>query len=110
MFKENKKGIVLILVSAILACVGQLFWKLSSDHGVLILFVGFVCYGIGALFMIIAYRYGELSVLQPMLSMNYVLSAILGFFVLQEPLTITKIVGIIIITFGVVCIGGSNEV
>ncbi len=109
MLKENSKGIALILISAILACVGQLFWKLSVTQGLFILLIGFVCYGIGALFMIVAYRYGELSVLQPMLSMNYVLSAILGFIVLHEPLTFTKLAGILVISIGVIFIGGSSE-
>ena len=109
MLSDNTKGIVLILVSALMACVGQLFWKLSADYGVLILLVGFFCYGIGALFMLVAYRYGELSVLQPMLSVNYVLAAILGFLILHEPITITKIIGILIISIGVICIGGSSE-
>ena len=109
MLKDNTKGIALILVSALMACVGQLFWKLSAEYGVFILLVGFFCYGVGALFMLVAYRYGELSVLQPMLSMNYVLAAILGFFVLQEPITINKILGILIIVVGVICIGGSDK-
>lgn len=110
MLKENSKGIALILISAVLACVGQLFWKLSVTQGLVILLIGFFCYGIGALFMIVAYRYGELSVLQPMLSMNYVLSAILGFVVLHEPLTFTKLVGILVISVGVIFIGGNSEV
>ena len=59
--------------------------------------------------MIVAYRYGELSVLQPMLSMNYVLSVILGVLVLQETVTVTKAVGISIITLGVILIGGGSS-
>lgn len=62
-----------MLLSSICACVGQLFWKLSADQGFWIAVIGFGFYGAGALIMLIAYRYGSLSVLQPMLSMNYVL-------------------------------------
>lgn len=109
MLNGNVKGILLILVSALMACVGQLLWKLSGEYGTLILLVGFCCYGIGALFMLVAYRYGELSVLQPMLSINYVLAAILGFLVLQEPITINKVLGIFVISVGVFCIGGSSK-
>ena len=109
MLKDNTKGIALILVSALMACVGQLFWKLSAEYGILILLIGFFCYGIGALFMLVAYRYGELSVLQPMLSVNYILAAVLGFLVLHEPITVTKLLGICIISLGVICIGGSSK-
>ena len=73
------------------------------------LIVGFALYGAGAVLMIVAYRYGELSVLQPMLSMNYVLSVILGVLVLQETVTVTKAVGISIITLGVIMIGGGSS-
>ena len=59
--------------------------------------------------MLLAYRYGEVSVLQPMLSVNYILAVLLGLIVLQEPITITKIIGIFVISVGVVCIGGSHN-
>lgn len=108
-FQKNKKGIVLILCSAILVCIGQLLWKMSATQGILYLLVGFVFYGVGAILMILSYRYGELSVLQPMLSINYVLSIMLGVLILQEPLTITKIIGVGIISLGVVLIGGSSN-
>lgn len=108
-FRKNQKGILLIVGSAILVCVGQLLWKISATQGILPLLVGFVCYGIGAILMIIAYRYGELSVLQPMLSMNYVLSVILGVLVLHETLTLTKAMGICIISLGVILIGGGSS-
>lgn len=109
MLQETSKGIIFILISALLACVGQLLWKLSAEHGIFVLLIGFVCYGIGALFMLLAYRYGEVSVLQPMLSVNYILAVLLGLIVLQEPITITKIIGIFVISVGVVCIGGSHN-
>ena len=108
-FQKNKKGIALILCSALFACLGQLLWKLSATHGLLFLIVGFALYGAGAVLMIVAYRYGELSVLQPMLSMNYVLSVILGVLVLQETVTVTKAMGICIITLGVILIGGGSS-
>lgn len=108
-FQNNKKGIVLILCSSVFVCIGQLLWKVSATQGDLYLLVGFVFYGVGAILMILSYRYGELSVLQPMLSMNYVLSIMLGVLILQEPLTITKIIGVGIISLGVVLIGGSSN-
>ena len=97
-----------MVIAAVFACVGQLLWKLSVTEGILFLLFGFVLYGFGALLMLIAYRYGSVSVLQPMLSTNYVLSAVLGFFVLQEKLSVLKVSGIIIITSGVILIGGGD--
>lgn len=75
---RNKKGILLMLASSMCVCVGQLLWKLSSSRGLFFMLLGFCFYGVGALVMIFAYRFGKLSVLQPMLSMNYVLSIFLA--------------------------------
>lgn len=108
-FQKNKKGILLMLVSSICVCVGQLLWKLSAEYGIIIMFVGFCFYGVGALAMIIAYKFGKLSVLQPMLSLNYVLSIILASVVLKEKITLLKCIGVLVIIAGVVMIAGGDE-
>lgn len=108
-FIKNRKGILMMLCAAVFACVGQLFWKLSTTNGILYMLIGFVLYGIGALLMLVAYRYGSVSVLQPMLSANYALSAILGILVLQEKISVLKVIGIIIITTGVILIAGGDD-
>lgn len=108
-FQRNKKGMLLMTCSSICVCLGQLFWKLSADHGFVAMMAGFFLYGIGALIMLIAYRYGKLSVLQPMLSMNYILSIILAAIVLHESITILKGLGVVLISIGVVCIAGGDE-
>lgn len=108
-FRKNQKGILLMIISSVCACVGQLFWKLSAVHGIGFLLGGFCFYGIGALLMIVAYRYGKLSVLQPMLSLNYVLSIILAACVLKEEITIVRCIGVIIIIIGVILIAGGDK-
>ena len=98
-----------MLISSICVCVGQLLWKLSSTQGLFILLAGLFFYGVGALVMIVAYKYGQLSVLQPMLSMNYVLSIVLAAIVLKENITILKCIGVLVIIAGVVMIAGGDE-
>lgn len=72
--------------------------------------MGFVLYGIGALLMIVAYKYGKLSVLQPLLSISYVISIILAVTVLHEIISLMKLIGILVIILGVVMVaGGDNE-
>lgn len=108
-FQKNKKGILLMLLSSICVCVGQLLWKLSAERGVLVLLAGFCFYGVGALVMIAAYRFGKLSVLQPMLSLNYVLSILLAALVLKERVSLIKCAGVLTIIAGVILIAGSDE-
>jgi len=105
----NKKGILLMLVSSLCVCIGQLLWKMSADMGIVVMLAGFLFYGIGALVMIVAYRFGKLSVLQPMLSLNYVLSIILAALVLKESITVLKCIGVMVIIGGVVLIAGGDE-
>lgn len=107
--KKNKKGILLMLISSICACLGQLFWKIGTDKGLLYIFIGFVLYGLGAILMTISYRYGELSILQPIMSCNYVFSTILGVLILKEVVGINKIIGIIVIIIGVLFIVGGDD-
>lgn len=107
--KKNKYGIILMVISSICVCLGQLFWKLSIDKGLFYLISGFTLYGLGALIMIIAYKFGSLSVLQPILSLNYVFSIILGMIILNESINILKLLGITIIILGVIFIAGGDE-
>ncbi|TWH59737.1 undecaprenyl phosphate-alpha-L-ara4N flippase subunit ArnE [Desulfitobacterium sp. LBE] len=107
-FKKNKKGILLMFLSSLCVCFGQLFWKLSGEQGVTLILLGFVLYVIGALVMLVAYRYGSLSVLQPMLSMNYAFTVILASAVLGETIAPFQFLGIVIIIVGVILIGGSD--
>ena len=106
-FQKNKKGIALMVLSSLCVCIGQLFWKLSAASAVMLL-PGFFFYGIGALIMLIAYRFGSLSVLQPMLSLNYVLSILIAAAVLKEPVTLLKCAGVLVIMAGVLLIAGGD--
>lgn len=107
--KKNQTGIMLMLVSSVCVCIGQLYWKLSNAEHVVLLGMGFLLYGVGAIIMLVAYRHGSLSVLQPVLSMNYVLSLALGYAILNEQITFSKIAGVLIIIAGVGLIGGGDE-
>ncbi len=99
------KGIAIMLCSSLLTCTGQLCWKLSAgQHTMLFLLAGFGLYGCGALLMIIALRYGDLSKLHPLLSAGYILSVILGAAVLGEPVSGGKILGIAVIIAGLILI------
>jgi len=107
--RKNKIGILLMICSSIFACLGQLLWKLAVSGSALLLVFGFVLYGLGALVMIVAYKFGKVSILQPVLSLNYVLSVILAATVLKETVTIKKVLGVLIIIFGVLMIAGGDK-
>lgn len=106
-----KKGIAIMVLSSCMTCTGQLMWKLASisEHSLLFLMIGFLLYGMGAVCMILAFRFGEMSVLQPMLSIGFVVSVFLGMAVLGEQITVNKCIGICLIVFGMIFLGRSGK-
>lgn len=98
---KNKQGILLMLISSLFVCIGQLFWKLASMHGYIHLLLGFFFYIVGSFVMIKAYHYGDLHVLQPILSVGYVLSLFFGIIILNEEVKALNFIGVALIILGV---------
>lgn len=102
--KKNKTqtswiGVALMLSCAVCLSMGQFIWKCYD--GLLPLIIGFGIYGLGALAMLCAYRFGSLSVLQPINSISYVIAIVLGSIFFNEIITVGKIIGIAAIMAGV---------
>lgn len=98
-----------MLISSLLACIGQLLFKLSNQRGIWFILMGFGFYGLGAICMLYAYKFGKLSVLQPVLSMNYIFSLFLGALVLKERISLTKVIGVMVVMVGVIVIAMGDE-
>lgn len=108
-FQRNKGGILGIILAALFTATGQLLWKLSNGSINTALIFGFILYGLGAVTMIISFKFGRFSVLHPFLSLGYVFAIFYGTFFLHEPMTRKVIIGIIIIIIGSILIGGSDD-
>lgn len=108
---NKKKGISLMLFSAFATCSGQLMWKLSAtgNDQALFLIIGFALYALGAILMISAFQFGEVSMLQPMLSIGFVISLVLGRIVLNESINAQKITGVILIVIGMFFLGRNSR-
>ena len=107
--RENWKGMAFMLVSALTVAVGQLFWKMSEGSSLVLLCAGFALYGLGALLMVLAFKFGKLSVVHPVLSMSYVFGIFFGYFFLGEILRPLQLVAIALIMVGVAFIGGGDK-
>lgn len=114
------KGILLMLVSATLATLGQMFWKFGADalpNGIFTwacagnVALGLLLYASGSVTMMIAFRSGEVSILHPVMSFSYVLSQIIGAVVFHDPLTWGRSVGVVLIAIGIVILmqGGRRK-
>lgn len=107
MEESGKKGwttaIVLICLAATLSSLSQVFWKLgdfSSLKGIILLIVGLLISGAGMVLMMISFRFGEVSILQPMMSIGFALSIVFGSVFFAETITINKVIGTGLIVIG----------
>ena len=108
-FVNNWKGILLMSFSALAVAVGQLLWKKSAGTNIVLLVAGFSLYGLGALMMVLAFKFGKLSVVHPVLSLSYVFGIFFGYFFLGEILRPLQLVAIAMIMIGVAFIGGGDK-
>ena len=68
---------------------------------------GFAAYGVGALLWLKVLSQTDLSLAYPLVSMGFVLVALLSWLVLGEHLSVGRISGIVLIVAGVALIGGT---
>lgn len=103
--KTQVLGIILIILTALVTSLGQFVWKLSSSfpasQKLLLTIAGFAIFGISGFLMIVSYRFGELSIIQPLLSIGFVFSLVIGKVFFNEEHSIFKYIGIGVILIGV---------
>ena len=103
-------AIGLMLGCALIAAVGQLFYKLGAMLLPALLtnwqlIIGFFCYGVGFLLFMTAMKGGEVSVLYPFLASSYIWTNILALMFLGESVTALKWLGSAGIVIGISLIG-----
>lgn len=67
---------------------------------------GVACYVVSMVLWLFVLSKMEMSKAYPLVSVGYILTLFLGYFLLDEPLTIAKLVGVSIIVIGVVILTG----
>ncbi len=112
--KTQVRAIILVVICTLFAAAGQMLYKLGSyflawDFIKIItnyyIISGIIVYVTGFILLIIALKYGELSVLYPIIGLSYVWVAIISVYVLGELMNVWKIVGIGFILAGVTFMG-----
>lgn len=108
-------AIVLLIICTIFTSIGQILFKFGAEQlsfnieGIFFnipLILGLISYGIGLIFLIIAFRGGDLSVLYPIIATSYVWVCIASpFFFQMDFMTLSKWIGVLVILVGVSLIG-----
>lgn len=117
--KNTKIGIIIMLICTLFTASGQFFFKQSSqsfqwdifslltNHN---LILGAFFYGIGAMLLILALKYGDLSVVYPFVSLTFIWVMIISSVFFNEIISNLKVGAVIFIIFGVILVGrGANH-
>ena len=73
------------------------------------LFAGFSLYGLSAALLVVALKYGELSILYPVIALTYVWVTGLSVLVYQESINPMKLLGLTAVVVGVAVLGRSGK-
>lgn len=111
---------MIILIGVTLASIGQVSWKLGMNElGEITsynptnllaitlnpyIFFGFIMYGLGTIFWLVALSKKDLSFVYPFISVTYILVLVLSNLVLKESIGLNKIVGTLAIIIGLIII------
>jgi drug/metabolite transporter (DMT)-like permease len=111
----------LLLISILASVGGQVFLKAGAlklgranigntiSHILSImttpeLVIGLTCYGLGSLAYILLLTRVKLSIAGPSVSLVYVFSVLLGYFLFRETIPLTRLVGLSLIVGGVILV------
>lgn len=105
--------ILLVLFCAFLGATGQVFFKLGSTYLEFNLYslvtnwrflLGLVFYAIATILLVYALKYGNLSILYPVIASSYIWVTIFSIIFLGEIFSLYKWVGIFLIILGIIMI------
>ena len=114
----NKKAILLILITTFLTSTAQILFKTTANDLVFDivkiitnynLLIGLLLYLVGGILVIISFRYGEITILYPILATSYVWVNLLSNYFFDEQINIFKWMGIAAIIMGVSLLGFGKE-
>lgn len=116
-------AVAIIFVQTLLGAAAQILMKSGtrtqqdeSPLGLIVaifttpgLFAGYALYGISTVLMVAAFKYGELSILYPIISLSYVWVTGLSMMMFGESLTAIKLGGLVTVMLGVAVLGRSGK-
>lgn len=114
---------IIALISILLGSIAQYFLKIgissiSMDNKKIIMILievitnlpfigGILCYGLSMIFWLHVLSKLELSKAYPLVSLGYIFTLLLGYFLLHENINNYKILGVVFIVVGVILIAKS---
>ena len=117
--KEKTKAILFMIICSLLASIAQIMYKIGTirlEFNILSvitnwpILLGLALYGIALIFMVLAYRHAELTLLYPIIATTYIWVMLLAATIFpDETITLTKGLGVFLIVLGVVSTGVGSK-
>ena len=116
--KRIKLAILLMLLCTLFISIAQLLYKSGADKlefsflsiiSKWNIFLGLFLYGLGAILLIAALRYGKLSVLYPIIASSYIWVALGSMYFFGESISLFRWLGVILIVGGIIIINLSGK-
>jgi drug/metabolite transporter (DMT)-like permease len=121
--KAKKVSTLLVCLCTVIGAAGQMLMKAGAQaqtqddalHMLLAifrtpaLFAGFALYGLSAALLVVALKYGELSILYPVIALTYVWVTALSVIFYSETFNPTKMLGLGAVVLGVAVLGMSGK-
>ena len=110
----NSWAVFGVIVCTGFTSISQLLWKIGvsdftpSFYSLITNFYiisGCILYGLGAVLLVASFRYGELSILYPFVSLSFIWVAILSLVILEEEISYSNWLGVIFISSGICFVG-----
>jgi drug/metabolite transporter (DMT)-like permease len=121
--RAKKLATVLVCTCTVIGAAAQLLMKAGAQqqthdsalHMLIAifrtptLFAGFSLYGLSAALLVVALKYGELSILYPVIALTYVWVTGLSVLVYHESINPMKLLGLTAVVIGVAILGRSGK-
>jgi undecaprenyl phosphate-alpha-L-ara4N flippase subunit ArnE len=112
---KNRWAVVLVLLSTFITSGGQILLKkgasglsldVAAQLGNVPLILGWGLYLVGAGMLVVALKYGDLSLLYPIYSLNFIWVSVLSpYFFESDSMNPVKWLGVGVVVLGVTCVG-----
>lgn len=117
--ERRRRALLIVVGCTLIGAVAQVLIKSGANHlshpgflgailGMLTnppLFFGYCLYGVFTALMVYALRDGELSILFPLIALQYVWVSILSVVIFHESMSPLKAAGVVVIVIGVAVLG-----
>jgi multidrug transporter EmrE-like cation transporter len=117
--RRRRRSLIIVICCTLIGAAAQVLLKFGASHllhptllqaavGIFTnpyLFCGYALYGVFAALLVLALRHGELSLLYPVIALNYAWVSILSVVIFHEQMNPMKIAGVTVIIIGVAVLG-----